>query len=268
MRAALAVTLLCAAAAPIQAQMHHGHTPAIPIDASTVDVLIEKARSAAGPYVDRSAAIADGYRRVGRELPMMGEHWLNTRLLVDGTFDITHPQVLTYLDIGGKPVLTGVVFAVVLDSGESPPATFGSTAIWHEHNGSVDEEALVPEHHTAPSEVVGTRVSFLHVWTHVVSENVFGAENWALPFVRAGVKVPAKFSNHAARCMGIQNGGRDYYLAMPGAQADPASFDECAVLGAKIANRARTEGRAPTESELGELETAWRIASNAIERHR
>jgi hypothetical protein len=260
MRYAQAVTLLYLLAAPVEAQMAHDHRGVATLE-SSVELLIERARSAAEVYTDRSAAIADGYRKVGRDLPMMGEHWLNTRLLVEGGFDVTRPQVLTYIDVGGKPVLTGVVFAVVLDPGESPPAVFGPTAMWHEHNGSIDEEALVPQHHTVAAEATGTRVAFLHVWTNVPSsETVFDAENWALPFVHAGVKVPASFSNEAARCLGIRTSGRDYYLDMFSGRIESSVFDECAAVAERVISRARTEHRAPTNAELDKLESVWRAA--------
>src|SRR6185436_154392 len=95
------------------------------------------------------------------------------------------------------------------------------------HNGSIDDEALVPEHHANASKAEGTRVAFLHVWTRVpVHENIFDAENWALPFVRAGLEVPDHFPNSAARSISLLNGGSDYYLDMIGSHRDSALFDQ------------------------------------------
>jgi len=223
MNRARLLLLLYVVAAPAGAQMSHRHE----IDASSPSTaaLIEKARQATEIFADRSVAIARGYRLVGRDLPMMGEHWLNVRLLVDGVVDVSRPQILTYLDIDGKPVLTGVVYAVALEPGQSPPDLFGSDAMWHEHNGSIDDEALIPEHHSSASQSTGTRVAFLHVWTRVpFVESVFNAENWALPFVRAGLQVPGNFSNSAARSISLLEGGSDFYLDMIGSRRDSLIF--------------------------------------------
>jgi hypothetical protein len=214
---------LCVLSVPVGAQMSHHHNRD-DVPANTA-VLIEQARRATEVFADRSVAIARGYRLVGRDLPMMGEHWLNVRLLVDGVVDVSRPQILTYLDIGGKPVLTGVVYAVALESGQSPPDLFGSDAMWHEHNGSIDDEALIPEHHANASQSTGTRVAFLHVWTRIpFNESIFAAENWALPFVRAGLPVPEQFPVPAARSVSLLSGGSDFYLDMIGSRRDSAAF--------------------------------------------
>ncbi len=240
-----------AATAPLAAQMSMEHDYSHMADASSnAEQLVTRARAAAEIYSDRSIAIARGYRLVGRDLPMMGEHWLNTRLLVDGVFDITRPAILTYLDIDGKAVLTGVVFAMALDSGQLPADVFGPDAMWHEHNGSVDAEALVPEHHTMPSAAKGTRVAFLHVWTHTqFSESVFSAENWALPFIHAGVPVPSHFTVNAAKCLSVATGYLDYYLDMNHSH-DAHAYDDCAKFVVK-------RGSSLSDDNLAALDSAW-----------
>jgi len=258
------LSLLFMAAAPLDAQMAHHHETGSPAPATVA--LVEQARHATEIFSDRSAAIARGYRLVGRDLPMMGEHWLNVRLLVDGVMDVTRPQILTYLDVGGKPVLTGVVYAVALGKGESPPAVFGPDAMWHEHNGSIDDEALVPEHHMEPSKAEGTRVAFLHVWTHVpFQEDIFAAENWALPFVRAGLPVPDGFSNYSARSVSLGNGSAAYYMDMMGSQRDSATFDRYAAEVNRIVSPARGERRALTEEEMKKLDEIWRRLLRDVE---
>jgi len=250
------LSLLFMAVAPLDAQMAHHHETGSP--ASATAVLIEQARQATQIFFDRPVAIAQGYRLVGRDLPMMGEHWLNVRLLVDGVMDVTRPQILTYLDIGEKPVLTGVVYAVALGKGESPPALFGPDAMWHEHNGSIDDEALVPEHHMEPSKAEGTRVAFLHVWTGVpFQENIFAAENWALPFVRAGISVPDRFSNYTARSVSLINGSAAYYMDMMGSRRDSATFDRYGAEVNAIVSPARGERRALTDEEMKKLDEIW-----------
>ena len=57
---------------------------------------VEKARQATSKYQDQSVAILDGYRRIGRDFPAMGEHWIKIGLLFDGKFDAAHPEMLAY----------------------------------------------------------------------------------------------------------------------------------------------------------------------------
>ena len=266
MRRTLLPALLIATAHPMNAQMSTPHDHHDAATNSSLAPIIARAREAAEIFSDRKAAIARGYRRVGRDLPMMGEHWLNTRLLVDGIMDVARPQVLTYLDVGGKPRLTGVVYAIALKPGEVPPDIFGEQAMWHEHNGSIDEEALVPEHHSTASTTTGTRVAFLHVWTHMPSsESVFAAENWALPFVRAGLSVPDRFSNYAARSVSLIDGGGEYYMDMIGSRGDSAVFDRYAVEAGEVVLQAKVDHRALTGPELVRLDEIWRRLLRDVE---
>jgi hypothetical protein len=258
--------LACFVSAPMSAQMEMGHDHSIAAPPNpSVERLIEQARAATEIFSDRSAAIANGYHRAGRDLPMMGEHWLSTRRLIDGGLDVTRPQILMYMNIDGKPTLTGIVFAIPLGAGESPPDVFGPGAMWHEHNGTVDDEALLAQHHTVAAAAQGTRVAFLHVWTRApFSESVFGAENWALPFVRAGLPVPAHFSEAAARCLGVLN-GKDFYLDLIGASADSSSFAACENTAAQIVAHVKSEHRGFTDSEVVDLAAAWNTVMHAVE---
>ena len=155
-------------------------------DSKEIEALLDRARKATDQYSELKFAIAAGYRRAGRDMPSMGEHWINPRIMMNGGLDAAKPAVLTYLMIGDRPVLTGVVYAVSLDPGQAPPLVFGANAHWHEHNGAIDDEALLPEHSTQPSSAEGTRVAFLHAWLRIPAPGgIFAAENWAIPFVRA-----------------------------------------------------------------------------------
>jgi len=238
---------------------------ASPLDAQTapdVTDLLNRARAATEQFTDRKAAIAAGYRRAGRDLPSMGEHWINPRILMDGGFDPARPAVLTYLPIDGRAVLTGVVYAVSLAPGESPPSPFGSEAKWHEHNGSIDDEALLPEHHTtASSAATGTRVAFLHAWLRIPApDGLFAAENWAIPFIRAGVPVPREFPNGAARAVSLAAGGKEFFLDLIGSAAAPritSVLDDCAANASKIVAAARSDNRELTHDELSQLDSEW-----------
>ena len=241
------------------------HTPT-----STTDVphLLELARAATEQFRDRKVASANGYRLVGRDLPSMGEHWLNTRLLIDGVLDVSRPELLTYVKVDGRPVLTGVVYAIPLQQGESPPDVFGPEASWHEHNGSVDDEALLPEHHTTPSAPSGTRVAFLHAWVHTAHpDGVFDAENWTIPFVRLGLPVPGEYPNGAARALSLLANGRDFFAALLAPQAEPSSesLDECAARVREIVSAVKASNRGFSAAELQQLEREWRTLVAKVE---
>jgi len=192
------------------------------------------------------------------------------RLIVDGAFDVSRPQLLTYVKIAGRPVLTGVVYAIPLKQGESPPDAFGPEALWHEHNGSIDEEGLLPEHHTPPSAKVGTRVAFVHAWLRVPgSEPIFAAENWAIPFMRLELPVPDDFPNGASRALALMSGGKDFLAELigPAAPESGQSFDECANTVSGIVRRAKLEKRSLDAVELQQLDDAWkRLVRNVAHR--
>jgi hypothetical protein len=248
----------------------HVHDRAREESSSSVNTLalVARARSATEMYADRAAAIAAGYRRVGRDFPSMGEHWLSPKLIVEGAFDVSRPQLLTYVKIDGRPVLTGVVYAIPLKQGESPPRAFGPDALWHEHNGSIDEEGLLPEHHSTPSAAVGTRVAFLHVWTRIpASEGIFSAENWAIPFLRLHLDVPGSFPNGAARALSLLTGGREFFEELIGAQQAStvaASIDAGVSEVSATVARAKSQGRELNSAELEALDATWKRLVSGI----
>ncbi len=230
--------------------------------------LLDLARKATGDYENRSAAIAAGYRRIGRDFPSMGEHWLSPRLLVEGVFDVSRPSVLTYVTVDGRPVLLGVVYAIPIAPGDSPPTEFGADAAWHEHNGTIDEEGLLAQHRTTPLAATGTRVAVLHAWTRIDNPSgVFAAENWAIPFVRLRLAVPETFPESAARALSLLSGGKSFFLDLAGTEAgqDVArALDECAIAVELIASRARSGDRVLTSDEVAGLDRAWMHAMTVI----
>lgn len=248
----------------------HAHLrPSIaPGEPETTAKLLDVARKATEGYENRSAAIAAGYRRIGRDFPSMGEHWLSPRLIVEGMFDVSRPSVLTYVTVDGQPVLMGVVYAVPLAPGESPPADFGDDAVWHEHNGTIDEEGLLAQHHTTPRAATGTRVAVLHAWTRINNPaGVFSAENWAIPFVRMRLAVPETFPESAARAVSLLSGGKSFFVDLAGSEAGPdvaRALDECATAVELIASRARSGDRVLTRDEVGGLDQAWTRAMTVI----
>jgi hypothetical protein len=233
-----------------------------------LEPLLVRARTATELYADRKVAIADGYRRVGRDFPSMGEHWLSTKLVVEGVFDVSRPQMLTYVKIDGRPTLTGVVYIVPLQQGESAPDAFGPEALWHEHNGTIDEEGLLPEHHSTPTAVSGTRVAFLHVWIRIPNSNgIFAAENWAIPFIRLELPVPERFPNGSARALSLLSGGKDFFDELMGEEMAPRTVDlfaSCSAVAAEIAANAKLEKRALTDAEIQRLDDEWQKLVRAV----
>lgn len=232
------------------------------VDATTRSaMLLDEARQAIAVYADRSTAIAAGYRLVGRDFPSMGEHWLNPRLIIEGAFDVARPSILTYVTVGGHPMLTGAVYAIPLAPGESPPDAFGPAAMWHEHNGTIEEEGLLTQHHTTPSAATGTRVAILHTWTRLPNPGgVFSADNWAIPFVRLGLGVPAGFSDNAAKAASLLSGSGEYFLAIVSAtsqQMVESELEACRSSVEKTVATAKAEGRELTPEDITELDARW-----------
>jgi hypothetical protein len=229
-----------------------------------VDSLLDVARKSSDAFSDRNAAIAAGYRRIGMDFPSMGEHWVNARVLFDGVFDAARPAILTYTVVNGRPVLLGVVYAIPLTRGQEPPAVFGPGATWHEHNGTLEEETLLPEHHSMPAAVSGTRVAVLHAWVRAANpDGVFAAENWTLPFIRQGLAVPAVFPNGAARALSLLSTGERYFREMAGVSASQSAglaLERCAAVARNVVSRAQSHGQALTQADLEELNGAWTAA--------
>lgn len=248
------------------------HSQTLLVPATYSDSLTEfaaQAHPSVEAFRDRSAAAAAGYRRVGMDFPSMGEHWLNTSLLFQGRFDIGRPAMLSYATIEGRPVLTGVVYALLLRPGELPPPVPGGRGMWHDHSGTLDAESALPVHHGAKSDTSAMRFVVLHAWVGIPNPaGLFEADNWGLPYARAGVPIPDPVSIGAARALSLLSGAKVYYLAL--AEAEGAArktvapaLDSCARVVAPIARRMRfSESSAP--ADIAALEDAWRAALISI----
>jgi hypothetical protein len=252
--------------------MQHPRT----VSASTAysDSLTEfaaQARPSAEVFRDQSAAIAAGYRRVGMDFPSMGEHWLNRSLLLQDRFEIAKPALLSYAMIEGRPVLTGVVYALLLQPGELPPPVPGGRGVWHDHSGTLTEESALPVHRGGMSDTTATRLMVLHAWVGIPNPaGLFEADNWALPYVRAGVPIPNPVSIGAARALSLLSGAKEYYIALAEAEgatraAVTPALDSCASVAAPIAERMRARGSS-APADVAALEDAWRSAMQRIAR--
>ena len=279
MRSRAVVVILAGALCAIPLGAQRASDPMTPIHAQTILVLATysdsltefaaQAHPSVEAFRDRSAAVAAGYRRVGIDFPSMGEHWVNTSLLFLGRFDIAKPAMLSYATIEGRPVLTGVVYALLLKPGELPPSVPGGRGMWHDHSGTLDAESALPVHHGTKSDTSAMRFVVLHAWVGIPNPaGLFEADNWALPYARARVPLPDPVSIGAARALSLLSGAKAYYVALAEAEGatrgavEPA-LDSCARVAAPIAERMRGKGSS-APADVAALEDAWRTALNSI----
>ncbi|MDE3184246.1 MAG: hypothetical protein KGM16_12585 [Bacteroidota bacterium] len=95
---------------------------------------LQQARAATARYRDLKNAIKDGYTNINVDVPNMGHHFMKSSL-VDGVFDIRHPEILVYNGIEtGHPELVAVEYAVPLTD-PMPEGFTGSTDVWNGTSG-------------------------------------------------------------------------------------------------------------------------------------
>lgn len=189
-------------------------------NALSTAAFIECARAGSERYRDQSAAVLDGYRRVGRDFPAMGEHWIRVALLFDGNVDASRPEVLSYVPVNGKPQLLGVAYAVPLLRGEKPPDGPAGPGSWHDHSRTVEDETILPQHH-AHGMTDGARLAMLHAWIWSPNpDGTFAADNWAIPYIRLGLTPDPASPPSVAKALSLASGGREYFeLAIESAAA-------------------------------------------------
>jgi hypothetical protein len=204
--AGLALTLMTAAAGQAQSDAR--------IRASSQEHFLAQARAAALRYIRQEDALLDGYRPIGPELPAMGRHWLNPEYANMGYVDPARPAFLLYVTIAGQPQLGGVGYTLPLQRGEKLPTLPAHAHAWHEHAGSVADEAFSISHHSVDDES-RFRVVALHIWHALPApDGLFAAENWNLPFLRNGLQPPTQPNRSAAMMLALTNGGHEYYAEL------------------------------------------------------
>lgn len=224
------------------------------------------AREAVTRFSDLSVAMAEGYRRLGPDFPGMGEHWINPTLVIKGELNPSRPPVLSYARVSGEARLVGFAFTRVLAPGESPPEGPFPPAAWHDHSGGVDEESVLL---SGPASVHGTkdgfRLSMVHVWAPLENpDGLLSQNNWVLPFLRAGVPIPARPTMTAARALSTRGGGLDFYGALlrEGLSLEGDDLDTAYAAFAEAGARAESwvtdrQGRRADAADLAELEGIW-----------
>lgn len=261
-------------------------TPAPRSDASaeatpSLDAFAATAATAAARYADRRVAMADGYRRIGADFPAMGEHWLRTSELLEGRLDPDRPTMLTYATIEGRPTLVGTGFVVTTRDDERADHAPGWPEEWHEHSGLLAEESgarpppSASGHTHGTEQRRGTRAWVLHIWTTL--ENPAGryhADNWALPFARAGLAMRDGITvdEPAGRALALAVGGDRFLrdlLTDAGlrreANAAPvdAAIAHARTESERVLGAARAAGGA-NAAHLAAFRSTWRTLQEAL----
>lgn len=230
-----------------------------------LDRLMEEVGPAERAFSRQRDAIASGYRRVGTDFPGMGEHWVLPAALFAGRIDPAHPSLLIYATMAGAPRLVGVGFIVPVRGDSVPSDLPGWPDAWHEHSGLLADESGAAVGHPTPT-IGATRIWVMHAWVGLTNPGgVNQADNWALPFARAGFPAPAGVEVLSGRAMSLIVGG-DAYLRDLLADVGLRSTDDAATVdsliagaGARveaIAHRARPRG-ALDAVDLDELRGVW-----------
>jgi hypothetical protein len=241
----------------------------------------EAVRAATAQYHDRSVAIADGYRLIGRDFPGMGEHWINIGLVFDGRHEPTRPEFLSYVTVQGEPRLVGVAYAVPLLPGESPPRWPWGEVSWHDHSRSVDEETVLPHrmdggHHAHAGHAgdpagAEPRLAMAHAWVWLPNpDGDFVSDNWALPYVRLGLTPPTGASDASARALALVSGGAEYAMdvlsnAPPSEQKRLRRAIESARRSVETVLR-RRQGTELAQPQVRALEAVWERLWKDIDR--
>jgi hypothetical protein len=95
---------------------------------------LARVRAATARFHDVAQAEAEGYVNINFCEPGEGCHWLNPSL-VDGSFDLEHPEILLYApSSGGNWRLVAVEYVVPLSlaPGSAPEGFTGDEDIWRE----------------------------------------------------------------------------------------------------------------------------------------
>ena len=223
------------------------------------DELIAWAREASAPYADLRTAIAAGYRKIGPDLPNMGEHWIRPRYAVRPAFDPHMPSVLTYLRVDGKPVLTGVAYTIGVEAGGHPPPPPVAGTEWHFHSGAIEEEVFGEMHHSHD----GFRIGMLHAWVWTDNpDGVFTADNWGLSFQRLGLPIPEVVPPAASKALFLPEGGVDHYMRLIDSAVKLSPAVRARVLerfsAASDAARMLVEASTPGAPSSDELVSVWK----------
>jgi len=176
----LAPLMLCAAVAPIPAQMagmagmnHDAHIPLTAKNKRQIDTVAKAVAS----FGTTAAAAAAGFQPKFGWIPTMGVHWVSMQQMMNGRqTNRAAPSQLMFSKIGGKDSLVGAAYGyVTADNDTVRPSLFDGNPPWHEHPD------LAPP---------GLTLVMLHVWFVPSPDGPFAGTNPNLPFWAVGLAAP------------------------------------------------------------------------------
>jgi hypothetical protein len=185
--------------------------------AASLDAFVEQVRVATRRYHDQSVAFSDGYRRMGPDVPSMGQHWIALPRITSERADPRQPPILEYARINGQLTLIGVGYALRLAEGvELDPMTVPAPAsAWRYVHGTLSEDGLILNHADSVTEpiVAVPRLAVLHAWVWQPNPaGVFATDNWSLPYVRLGLQPPAQpRPGPTTLALALAAGGEQYF---------------------------------------------------------
>jgi len=220
---------------------------------------VARARLGSARYRDPDSARAAGYRPVGPDFPGMGQHWVHPSLILRDTLDPSEPPVLEYAELGGRLTLVGVAYAALVENATPPTSLPVPAEAWHFHQGTVEEESFIRSHAGLGHDMtaVGPRIAVLHAWIWLDNpDGLLATDNWALPYARLGLLVPAHGSRAAARALALAagDGGRMYLEALIHAVGQPDDSEMIAV--ATVVRRHQAAARQQA-SHVDALDACW-----------
>lgn len=187
-------------AAPDDNEGHGGHAGPQPwvamVDQSDCVELareLDLARDTALQYPTAADAMAAGWVRVTPYVPGIAAHYMRF-VYVDGTFDITEPEMLLYDGNGPEAAVVGLSYYVLQDGDAEPTQGFtGPNDHFHRHVGLCTKPGagVIGDSTTTPEECEalggrksnGSRGWMNHVWVIPGCESPWGVFSGATPLL-------------------------------------------------------------------------------------
>ena len=279
---AIVTALASTVASPGAVVAQSAAPPAAGTATMSTESFLARARAGTSRYRSQSAAVTDGYKRVGVEFPAMGEHWVHLGRVLEDSLIPERPSVLIYVNVDGEPRLAGVAYTDLLQGGEASPS-FPAPGGWHEHNGTVADESFPLAHEamhatttTSAAAEPEMRLAVLHAWLWSANPaGVFVTDNWSLPFLRLGISPPpSAVPRDALHALGLAADEEGYLLLTLRTGLGLTMPEEAAASRVLSAHREQALGEAArvraarrlTSETSDRLVAAWSDTWSALER--
>jgi hypothetical protein len=210
---------------PVQSMGHVGPSAwtamVDPVSCQRLSDELDLARDTAATYPTVADAVEAGYFRVTPYVPGIAAHYMNFGL-VDGTFDITQPEMLLYDGTEPESSIVGLSYYVRLDGQAQPTQGFtGDNDHYHRHFGlCVGAGGVIGDSTTTDAECEarggvkagGTDGWMSHAWVVPGCESPWGVFSAVNPMLDGDL---GQATTSQTGCAG--SGARDRYDLSPGA---------------------------------------------------